>query len=413
MPKLQEALKKPVRRLRATPSRGVKGDNAIQRNGGDMHAGLIRGAAICTRGEALGHGEWIDHEFLQQTVDGVNAKSRGAKARFTHPSLSGDGLGSYLGRAKNARLDGEVARADIHFSPVAHDAPDGDLAGYVMDLAEQDPEAFGTSIVYMPDVGAEDRHEAEYTDEHGRFHSPDENNADNLPHARLARLLAADVVDFPAANPDGLFSAGQEMAIEADALLAYSLGLSRTPPALTQFDLDADRAAGFVRRFLDRHNLTIAQKETPMPKPTKRQQNDSADAAAEKPAEKPAEQPEQKPAEKPEEKPEDKPAETPAAEQESAGPAQCKRFLDAFGPDGAKWFAEGLSFEAAKDKYIQALQTENADLRRRLQAVDRGETDPAQFQAAEDDERTAAVKKHAETLGENIGRFAAGLKKKK
>ena len=58
------------------------------------------------------------------------------------------------------------------------------------------------------------------------------------------------------------------------------------------------------------------------------------------------------------------------------------------------------------------MEAENEELKRRLKAVDRGldEEDAAEFHAAEKDERTAAEAKFTDTLGENLGRFAAGMK---
>ena len=62
----------------------------------DRDARVIRGYAMLTAGEAEGHGLWIDDVFLDQVVQISQAKSRGIKARFAHPSLSGDGLGTVV-----------------------------------------------------------------------------------------------------------------------------------------------------------------------------------------------------------------------------------------------------------------------------------------------------------------------------
>lgn len=249
--------------LRAGPARGIKDPaTAIQRNGGDRDAGLILGLAVVTRGEALGHHLWLDGEFLQQTAAAINQAKTGIKSRFTHPSLSGDGLGTYLGRMKNARIDGDVVRADLHFSDVAHNTSDGDRAAYVMDLAEEDPVAFGVSIAYRPDYGAEDKFWATHEDKDGNFESPDSDNTGNLPHARLNELRASDVVDEPAANPNGLFHRGDEIAAEADALLSYSLGLSDQAPELVELEVNAERVSAFVSRWLDQHGLEIIQTQS-------------------------------------------------------------------------------------------------------------------------------------------------------
>lgn len=255
-------------RFRAAPSKGAK--PRVDRTGGDDGAGIIYGASIVTEGEALGHRAWLDRAFIESVHQAVNgAGRRGVKMRFTHPSLSGDGLGSFLGRAKKSRISDDSGMAkslvDIHLSKTAHDTPDGDLASYVMDLADADPEAFGVSIVFSPDYGAEDRFVAEHEDEDGNFRSPDKNNGKNYRHARLAKLHAADVVDDPAANPDGLFRRQQGIAEEADQLCAFALGLSEQRPELQYLGVDAERIAGFAARFLDHHSLELRSKEMAEP----------------------------------------------------------------------------------------------------------------------------------------------------
>jgi hypothetical protein len=236
----------------------------VDRNGGYDGAGAIYGASVITRGEAEGHYMWIDSEFNAAVAQHMNSAKRGTKMRFTHPSLSGDGLGSFLGRAMNATQAGKQVLADLHFSKTAHNTPDGDLASYVMDLAENDPEAFGMSIVFRHDRGAEDKHRANNENEDGDFKSPDSENKSNLPHARLQILRAVDVVDTPAANPSGLFHQGHEFAAEADSLAMFALGLSDERPATGHLSIDAERLASFTDRFLEQHGLTIVREDKSM-----------------------------------------------------------------------------------------------------------------------------------------------------
>jgi len=262
MPKNNRAnLAAPSVLFRSTTVKGADRP-AVERGGGDADAGIVRGVAVITRGEALGHGLWIDREFLHQSANAINAAGRGKKSRFTHPGLSGDGMGKFLGRVKNATVDGDVVRADLHISPTAHETPDGNLAEYVLDLAEIEPDMFGLSIVFSSDLEAERDHRAENES------SPDPANAANLPHARLYEIRAVDVVDDPAANPAGLFHRGDEIAGEADRLLSFALGLTSNAPTLTQFDIDPGRVAGFVARFLDRHGLEITKRGDDMAEET-------------------------------------------------------------------------------------------------------------------------------------------------
>ena len=247
--------------LRAPVSRGVVA--RVIRDGGDSGAGLIRGFAVVTRGEAIGHDHWIDAEFLQQTADAINATGNsGIKSRFTHPNLSGDGLGRFLGRVKNGSVRGDQVLGDLHLSRLAHNTPDGDLAEFVMGMAADEPDMFGTSIVYMPDVAAQGVFAAEHQDKRGRFVSPDKNNEQQFPHARLAELRADDVVDEPAANPGGMFSRGDGIVKEADALLSFALGLSDEKPEMVQLELDPERVSAYLQRFLATNGLMIVSSKT-------------------------------------------------------------------------------------------------------------------------------------------------------
>ena len=452
----------------------------VEREGGTLKAGLIRSMSMVTRGEALGHGLWLDSEFIAQVSAAAQASPKGVKARFTHPSLSGDGLGTFLGRIQFDReQDGRVL-GHLHLSQAAHRSPDGDLGSYVMDLAEEDPSAFGASIVFDWDWPAMEQllldNGAQYVDDpdYGRyldlteFVSPDPDNTDNLPHARLKELRACDVVDSPAANPDGLFHREQQFAQEADALASFALGLSSSPPALASLSVHPDRVKGFCQRFLESHGLQIVRKETaageaqgstPIATPLNGgpQQTDEepqAEGQGEPPAqagtgEAPAaEEPQQTPdpeaaaqakavaeeppaaeaqtqpapaktetepaAEEVEQPQQGEPARTePAATQASAetGPTLCKRFIDSFGVQGGAWYAEGLSFEQAQQKYLASLKAENEALRTRLKAAGQelGEAQPVTFQPPAE-EKAAKIAKRSNSLGTNLDKVAKAIR---
>jgi len=236
---------------------------------------MIPGVAVITKGEALGHGVWIDEVFLESAVAAGNA-SRGIKCRFTHPGLCADGLGKYMGRFRNFTRDGNRVRADLHFSDTTRKAPefDQDPAEYIADLAEKDPEAFGTSIVFWPDRGEEDRFIAEHEDEDGAFVSPDPENTKNLIHARLAKLDGCDIVDDPAANPDGFFSRGEETAVLAEQTLSWLTRIegARAPGPEVLGRAEPDRIREFFDGFMARHGLEVValadlnHKEEIMPK---------------------------------------------------------------------------------------------------------------------------------------------------
>lgn len=315
-------------------------------------SGVIRGVSVVTRGEALGHDLWLDADFVSDVTAAINS-GNGIKARFTHPGLSSDGLGTMLGRIKNAKTVGARTIADLHFIDSAHNAPDGDLAEYVMSLADDDPESFGLSIVFQRDILAEDDFERENMQGdigRERFVSPDEDNKQNYRHARLAQLRAADAVDSPAANPDGLFRRGQDIAADAEALLSYSFGLSDERPKLVSLSISPDRVSAAVTRFLSRHNLEVIERKPAM-----------ADNTTAAPAE----------------------VEQPTREQFSA---ELKRYTQAFGAEnGTSWFAENVSFEDAQSKHIESqdrriagLTAKIEELQETLNSLDTGEQNPAE-----------------------------------
>jgi hypothetical protein len=338
---MSSILEQPLKFLRA---RVATGEPSVERDGGLYGFGVIRGVSIITQGEALGHDMWIDTEFLQSVSDAANAKNAGLKARFTHPGLSGDGLGTMLGKVTDARVSGSQVVGDLHFIESATKTPDGNLADYVMTLAEDTPEDFGLSIVFSVDPEQMAAH-SEANTFNGRFVSPDEHNKDNYPHARMSQLRAVDVVDEPAANPDGLFHRKQEAAAEADAVMSYALGLSSERPTVQALGIDADRVKAAVHRFLSRNNLEVVEMAETTP------QGD--------------------------------PAPQPTREQFAA---ECKRFIAAFGQRGGEWFADGKSFDECQALHIEelnaALSAKDsliAELQGKLAAIDLGEPSPAKF----------------------------------
>ena len=362
MKSVNDIIAAPLKHFRARVATGI---DRVDRTGGRFGFGVVRGVSIITRGEALGHQMWVDAAFLQATADSINARTEGLKARFTHPGMSSDGLGSYLGKVDAARVDGNKVVADLNFAEASTKTPDGNLADYVMTLAETSPEDFGVSIVFDVNEDAMQALTAENTS-NGRFVSPDEDNKNNYPHARMSSLRAADVVDSPAANPDGLFRRGQEVADEADRMLEFALGLSSDVPQLALFDADPQRVAAAVQRFLSRHNLKV-ERVQPMPESQA-------------------------------------PADPQPTREDFA--AECKRFIASFGAKGGEWFADGKTYTECQDLLIAELRAQLAakdaqvtELQGKLAAIDLGETKPVNFGSHEDTQKQQAASLRGGMLG--------------
>lgn len=255
------------------------------KSGVDRIAKRITGVKVMQMGKVNDSRPWdVDEETLSQVVQFGNAPNKGTKARFTHPSMSDDGFGKYLGRWTNFRIDGDSAYADLQLAESAFATPNGDLGTYVMDMAEEDPESFGVSA-------ATSLAGVMYTE------VPE---GKTLP-LRLDGLRAVDFVDEPAATRGGLFD------------MTTPQGL----PALTSWIVETHFADREPREVVERMCSFLS----------KHYGRDIMSEVLEVLAGKQAGQ-------------ETQPATAPAA---PAGLSldQAKPFIDAFGSRGAQWYLEG------------------------------------------------------------------------
>jgi len=156
----------------------------------DRENRILRNVAFLTMGPAIGHGFVVDEVMLDQLVAEVKRFGRGAPAGYTHSWT--DTIETRMGRAVNARREGDQVRGDIEIAAYADSSPRGKLGTHVLDLADEDPEVIGLSIRFRPGQ------DEERTDEH---------DMPLPPAARIKELLGIDFVGDPGANPEGLLSA--------------------------------------------------------------------------------------------------------------------------------------------------------------------------------------------------------------
>lgn len=166
--------------------------------GVDRKNEVLQGYVVAQEGpfKSDGRGEF-DEDSLRTIVKLGNESSGGLKARFTHPDMSSDGLGKFLGRSRNFSMstakDGrtgktvKAVRADLHFDPSAHETPSGDLANYIMTLAESDPDALSSSLVLKVDQ--------EYRIDKNGSPVKDDEGVALPPLWRPKTLHASDIVD--------------------------------------------------------------------------------------------------------------------------------------------------------------------------------------------------------------------------
>ncbi len=210
----------------------------------DRDKNIVRGFAVVTKGVTKDARGEFDDASLDSVVAFGNEVNLGIKSRFGHPNMSSTALGTFIGRVKNFRREADIVRADLHIDKTAFETPDGDLGGYVLNLAESDPDMFGSSMVIHWD--AEDREEL------------DSEENELPPFIRVTKLLSVDVVDDPAAN-NGLFgmpffSESVKPSVEMTAFLDSFLS---NPDAV-------DRAIGFLNKYTVNKELTQKQEEKKM-----------------------------------------------------------------------------------------------------------------------------------------------------
>lgn len=205
----------------------------------DRDSAVINGFAVVTKGVTKDSRGEFDDFSLDSVVELGNKVKTGVKSRFGHPNMSSTALGTFLGRVRNFRRDGDIVRADLHIDKTAFETPDGDLAGYALNLAESDPEMFGASMVI-------------YWDEEKR-EGLDANGNELPPFIRVTNLFSVDVVDDPAAN-NGLFGM---------PFFSESVRPSAEMTAFLDKFLNNPDAVEKTIGFLNRYRLSKKQKINP------------------------------------------------------------------------------------------------------------------------------------------------------
>ena len=168
----------------------------------DKTTGILRNVSIATIGPALGHNFSLDAVSLSQIADSIRAAGPdGVRCNFKHSSDTeigpdgqrvpaiGESLGTMIGRIRGPRMAGKSLLGDLYFGDYAAALPGvGNVRDYLLDLADEDPGAFGLSAMF--DFELEPVFDNEGT-------------AVALV-ARINNVFSVDTVAMPAANPRGL-----------------------------------------------------------------------------------------------------------------------------------------------------------------------------------------------------------------
>lgn len=186
----------------------------------DVEAGIIRNVILCQVGEAKGHGVSLEQSFIDDLhTYAQKHHTKGMKCRFGHPSMSTDALGTEMGRFHDFKVDGSLIRADLHLYNSANLSPTHpQIKDWMLSMAQEDPDAIMTSIVFKPKYEYQYNDEGKridiyFCDEKGRWKrctnkhgEPNKYDPEKDLYVQLDEFYFTDIVDQGAAT-DKLFSA--------------------------------------------------------------------------------------------------------------------------------------------------------------------------------------------------------------
>ena len=160
---------------------------------------LIMGVSVITEGDALGHGVMIDSISLASIREHAMMKPNGVKVMLDHD----DGIENTIGVMRNFVIDG------IQLLKAHGETP------LIIEMAETMPELFGMSISFsgsLEEIGG-------------------------VYYVRCEELYSIDIVDMPAANPNGLFAAkvdSMQKAMDIQALTIELKGMTELRAAAAE-----------------------------------------------------------------------------------------------------------------------------------------------------------------------------------
>lgn len=149
----------------------------------DRENGIIKGVALISLGDARGHGKAVDKQTLESVCECAKSYGDGLRVKF-NPNTFTHGVGSLAGfiPPDSIRVKGGKTVGDLHL----YKAFSTEAKEYLYEIVERTPGNIGLSIEFC---GEDEEIKGE------KF-------------ARCEEIFAATIVDLPAANPTGLFAAG-------------------------------------------------------------------------------------------------------------------------------------------------------------------------------------------------------------
>ncbi|GLB47757.1 hypothetical protein [Neptunitalea lumnitzerae] len=211
----------------------------------DRTNGIIKNVVIVQQGPNK-NGSYFNTQFLKDLVVQGNAQQQGVKCRFGHPNMCATSLGSFIGRYHSFKLKGARVLANLHLDTIAQKtAVEGkgiSMWEYVLDMASDNPDMFGNSIVVMSE-------EVEEVVKGKTYNS----------HL-LQSFLASDLVDDPAAT-ETLFSNSSDLGVAVTQFLdehpAVFSVIQRHPAIVNDF---FSRYADYLKQYKQRIDMNFLEK---------------------------------------------------------------------------------------------------------------------------------------------------------
>jgi hypothetical protein len=167
----------------------------------DAEKGVICGVVLAQKGLNK-NGTYFSERFLNELKDKGEERSY-IKARFGHPTMCNNSLGSYIGRYKNFRVEDEKLFGDLYLDDITKDTNvEGrgiTMYDYIMRMAQSNSDMFGNSIVILANYVIEEYEEG-----------GEKKEADGH---ELIEWISSDLVDDPAAT-DSLFHSADDLGVK-------------------------------------------------------------------------------------------------------------------------------------------------------------------------------------------------------
>ncbi|GLB53052.1 hypothetical protein NBRC110019_20920 [Neptunitalea chrysea] len=211
----------------------------------DPKNGIVKNVVIVQEGVNK-NGSYFNTQFLEAIVSKGNEQTQGVKSRFGHPNMCATSLGSFIGRYHNFRKKGSKVLADLYLDPIAQktevEGKGITMWEYVLDMATNNPDMFGNSIVVMSEEVQEVVKDKTYNS-----------------HI-LQSFLASDLVDDPAAT-ETLFSESGDLGLVVTRFLdehpAIFSVIQGNPAVVDDF---FSRYADYLKQYKQRINMNFLEK---------------------------------------------------------------------------------------------------------------------------------------------------------